>query len=59
MYYFILLFIAIIIVGLIGFTHFHFLSKTSKRKGNTRIKLKVILNKILHIEFESEFENNS
>ena len=51
--------IAIIVVGLIGITYYTFLKKTSDRKGKTRIKWKVILNKILQIEFESEHENNT
>ncbi len=51
--------IAIIIVGLIGITYYAFLTKTSDRKGKTRIKWKVVLNKILQIEFESEHENNT
>lgn len=51
--------ITIIIVCLIGFTYYTFLSKTLNRKGNTKIKWKVILNKILQVEFESEHDTNS
>lgn len=47
------------IVGLIGFTYYTFLSKTPDKKGETKIKWKVIFNKILQIEFESEHDNNS
>ena len=50
--------IAFIVVGLIGITYYTFLKNTSDRKGKTKIKWKVILNKILQIEFESEHENN-
>lgn len=51
--------IAIIIVSLIGITYNAFLKKTSNRKGKTKIKWKVVLNKILQIEFESEHENTT
>lgn len=51
--------IAFIIVSLIGITYYTFLKKTSNRKGKTKIKWKVVLNKILQIEFESEHENNA
>lgn len=51
--------IAFIIVGLIGITYYTFLKKTSDRKGKTKIKWKVVLNKILQIEFESKHENNA
>lgn len=45
------------IVGLIGFTYYTFLSKASDEKGKTKIKWKVIFNKILQIEFESEHDD--
>lgn len=51
--------ITFIIVNLIGITYYTFLKETSNRKGKTKIKWKVILNKILQIEFESEHENNA
>lgn len=51
--------IAFIIVGLIWITYYTFLNKTSDRKGITKIKWKIALNKILQIEFESNHENNS
>lgn len=51
--------IAITIVILIEITSYTFLKKTSNRKGITKIKWKVILNKILQIEFTSEHENDT
>ena len=51
--------IIIAIIFLIGITYYTFLKKTSDRKGKTKIKWKLILNKILQIEFESEHENNT
>lgn len=51
--------IIIIFAGLVCITYYTFLKKTSNRKGKTKIKWKIILNKILQIEFESEHENNT
>lgn len=54
-----LLFIGIVLIAiLIGFTYFTFLSKTSPKKGKTKIKWKIIICKIFQIEFESEHEDN-
>lgn len=50
--------IAIIIASLIGFTYYTFLKKTYNRNGKTKIKWKIVFNKILQIEFESEHDNN-
>lgn len=57
-YFLYLIILVIIILGLIGTTHYIFLNKISNRKGKTKIKWKVIFNKILQIEFESEHEDN-
>ena len=51
--------IAIIIASLIEITYYTFLKKTYNRKGKTKIKWKIVFNKILQIEFESEHENNN
>lgn len=51
--------ITFVFIGLIGFTYYTFLKKTANnRKGKIKIKWKIILNKILQIEFESQYENN-
>lgn len=51
--------IVTIIVSLIGITYNTFLQETSNRKGKTKIKWKIIFNKILQIEFESEHQGDS
>lgn len=53
----ILIFVISIIV-LICFTYYTFLSKTSDKKGKTKITWKVIIPKILQIEFKSEHDNS-
>lgn len=58
-YFLYLIILVIIILGLIGATYYIFLDKISNRKGITKIKWKVVLNKILQIEFESEHEDNT
>lgn len=56
----ILIFIIVfVVVVLIGFTYYTFLLKIQNKKGKTKIKWKVILNKILQIEFEAEHDNNT
>lgn len=53
-----LCFIIISILILLGFTFYSFLSKTPN-KGKTIIKWKIVLYKILQIEFESEHDDCS
>lgn len=50
--------IIISLLVLLGFSLYFFLSKTPKN-GKTKITLKIVLCKLLQIEFESEHNNNS
>ena len=54
-----LVIIAFFIFGLIEITYYTFLKKTSNRKGKTKIKWEVILDKFLQIKFESEYEDDT
>ena len=45
-----------IIIVLLGFIVYLFLSKTKDKNGKTVIKFESVLNKIFHIKFESKHE---